>query len=88
MNGNNSIFVSIRKLPLSVKINIILAFSQLITAVSSVYIATLAFHSQYDLQRHQVELSQREFDLKANMEAQKKVMESADNWFRYNFDHR
>jgi len=67
------------------KINIILTIFQLITSVSSIYIAFMVFQAQYALQKHQVELSQRESDLKADKEAQIKVMGSASEWFDYNF---
>lgn len=68
-------------------INLWLAFFQLITAVSSVSLAFLAFNSQYVLQRHQLELNQKEYDYKANQEARKELMESTAGYFSYNYDH-
>ena len=79
------ILLDLKKLTFTEKISIILTISQLITGISSIYIATMVFQAQYVLERHQVELSQREFDLKADKEAQAKVIESASEWFRYTF---
>ena len=77
-------FSEIQALTMSEKINAVFTFFQLVTAVSSFYIAVSAYSWQFHIQKHQLEINQREADAKANAEMVLKVIESTGSDFHLN----
>ncbi len=77
-------FSELKRLTMSDKINAIFTLCQLVTAVSSLSIAIFAYSWQFEIQRHQLELNQREADAKANAVMVQTVIESTGSEFHLN----